>query len=111
MSPVESLKAYYDAINRKDIETEKKYLSRGSIQKIVEDAPDKGMTIDQILKRRAEAPTQMQTPEFESEKINGDTATVEYKESPNQPLVTVQMVKEDGIWKLAFDKMVSAPSK
>lgn len=105
MSPTEALKAYYDAAKRKDIEAAKKYLSHGTMQTMEDIAKAQGKTLDQMFKEGADRDTQMPTPEFSNEKISGDTATVDIK-APNQPLVTMQMVKEDGSWKLAIDKMM-----
>jgi hypothetical protein len=68
-------------------------------------AKSQGKTLDQMMKEGADRDIQMPTPEFSNEKIDGDTATVDIK-APNQPLVTAQMVKEDGMWKLAVDKMM-----
>jgi len=105
MSPTDTLKAYYDAAKKKDIDTVKKYLSRSSLQMMEEFAKAQGKTLDQMFQEGANRDAQMPTPEFSNEKINGDNATVDIK-VPNQPMITMQMVKEDGMWKLAIDKMM-----
>jgi len=102
-SPTAALKAYFDAAKKKDIETVKKYLSRGTLQMMENTAKAQGKTLDQMFKEGADRDVQMPEPEFSNEKINGDTATVDIK-APNKPLVTLQMIKEDGQWKLAIDK-------
>jgi flagellar hook-associated protein FlgK len=107
MSPIETMKAYYDAAKRKDIEAVKKFLSRGTLQVMEDLAKDRGKTVDQMFREGADRDSQMPTPEFSNEKINGDTATIDIK-APGQPLVPMQMVKEDGGWKLAIDKMMKA---
>lgn len=103
MSPTDALKAYYDAAKKKDIDTVKKYLSRGSLEMMEQFAKARGKTLDQTFQEGADRDTQMPTPEFSNEKINGDNATVDIK-APNQKVITMQMVKEDGMWKLAIDK-------
>src|SRR6266853_4850014 len=74
-SPTDALKAYYDAAKKKDIETVKKYLSKGTMQKMEEIAKAQGKTVDQMFKEGADRETQMATPEFSNERVNGDTAT------------------------------------
>jgi len=110
MSPTETMKAYYDAAKRKDAEAAKKFFSRGTTQVMEDLAKGQGKTLDQMLKEGAARDAQMPTPEFSNEKINGDTATVDIK-APGQPLVSMQMVKEDGEWKLAIDKMMKGAIK
>lgn len=109
-SPTDALKAYYDAAKRKDIEGAKKYLSRGTMQTMESFAKAQGKTLDQMFKEGADRDAQMTTPEFSNEKINGDSATVDIK-APGQPVVTMEMVKEDGEWKLAIDKMRQGRAK
>ncbi|MDT4952718.1 MAG: hypothetical protein QOJ02_856 [Acidobacteriota bacterium] len=109
-SPTETLRAYYDAAKKKDVETAKKFLSRGTMQVMEDIAKGQGKTVDEMLKEGANRDTQMPTPEFSNEKITGDTASVDIK-VPEQPLVTMQMVKEDGEWKLAIDKMMKGGIK
>jgi hypothetical protein len=105
LSPTDTLKAYYDAAKKKDIDTVKKYLSRASLQMVEDSAKKQGKTLDQVFQEGANRDVQMPTPEFSNEKIDGDNATVDTK-APNQSTITMQMVKEDGMWKLAVDKMM-----
>lgn len=108
--PTDTLKAYYDAAKRKDIEAVKKFLSRDTRQLMEDIAKGQGKTLDQMFKEGADRDAQMPTPEFTNEKINGDTATVDIN-TPGRPMVTMQMVKEDGEWKLAIDKMMKGKAK
>ncbi|MDT5122814.1 MAG: hypothetical protein QOC96_2296 [Acidobacteriota bacterium] len=108
-SPTDALKAYYDAGKKKDIETAKKYLSKGTLQVMEDSAKAQGKTVDQMFKDNADRDAQMPTPEFSNEKINGDTATVDIK--GQGMTVTMPMVKEDGQWKLAIDKMMEEMGK
>lgn len=104
-TPTDALKTYYDAARRKDIPTVKSYLSRGTLQMMEELAKAQHKSLDQMFAENADKDVEMSTPEFSNEKVSGDTASVDIK-SPNHPLVTVQMVQEDGRWKLAIDKMM-----
>jgi len=105
-SPTAALKAYYEAAKKKDIATAKKYLSSGTLKMMEDLAKAQGKTLDQMFNENAAKDSQMPAPEFSNEKINGDTATVDIK-APNMPTVTAQMVKENGEWKLAVDKMMA----
>jgi hypothetical protein len=97
-----AVRAYYEAINRKDITAAKKYLSAGSISKLEAEAKDLGKTSDVTFREAAEK-TGDTMPDFSNEKISGDTATVDMK--AQGPTVTALLVKESGEWKLAMDKM------
>jgi len=105
-TPTAALKAYYDAAKKKDVATAKKYLSSGTLKMMEEFAKAAGKTLDQMFTENAAKDAEITTPEFSNEKINGDTATVDMK-APNMPLVKAQMVKENGEWKLAIDKMMA----
>lgn len=109
-TPTGALKSYYDAAKRKDVQTAKKYLSHGTLQMIEGIAKSQNKSVDELLQQGADQDAQIATPEFSNEQINGDTATVEIK-TPDKPTVTAQMVKEDGIWKLAIDKMMPGGGK
>jgi flagellar hook-associated protein FlgK len=101
-SPTAALRAYYQAAMNKDIPTAKKYLSAGTMRVMEEGAKNMGKTLDQAFEDNAQTTPTM--PEFANEKINGDTATVDIKAQGAN--VTMPMVKEDGVWKLAMDKLL-----
>ena len=63
--------------------------------------------LDDMLKEESsQMPPEAANIKYSNEKVSGDTATVDMK-VPNQPVVTAQMVKEGGDWKLAVDKMMA----
>lgn len=103
-SPTAALKAYYEAANRKDIATAKRYLSAGTMRLMEEGAKKMGKTVDEAFTESASQTNTTVMPEFSNEKITGDTATVEMK--AQGMTVTMPMVKEGGEWKLAMDKMI-----
>ena len=100
-SPTAALKAYYEAANKRDFEAAKRYLSAGTMRVMEEGAKKMGKTVDEAFK---DSPEQTITPEFLNEKISGDTATVDLK--AQDMTITMPMVKENGEWKLAMDKMM-----
>jgi flagellar hook-associated protein FlgK len=101
-SPIAALRAYYEAAMKKDIPTAKKYLSAGTMRVMEEGAKKMGKSVDEAFNEGAQTTTAM--PEFSNEKITGDTATVDIK--AQGATVTMPMVKEDGVWKLAMDKLI-----
>jgi hypothetical protein len=102
-SPMAALKAYYEAANRKDIATAKKYLSAGTMRLMEEGAKRMGKSVDEAMKEGAlQSPPVV--PELSNEKITGDTATVDIKAEGQT--ISMPMVKEDGEWKLAMDKLL-----
>ena len=104
-SPTETLKKFVDASQKKDVAAMKQTLSKGTMELIEKSAQQQKTTVDELLKK--DSPTQMtETPEIRNEKIEGDTATVEVKNTVTGNFDTLPFVKEDGQWKLALDKFM-----
>lgn len=106
-SPTATLKKFIEASKSKDVETTKKLLSKSTIDKIQKTATAQNTTVDKILLNENAAPTK-ETPETRSEKIEGETATVEVKNKATGEFETIPFVKEDGIWKIALDKFMQS---
>lgn len=111
-SPTAALNAFYEASKKKDAAEMKKYLSKKSIALFEDAAKKEGKTLDDFIKESVDGPGSVadKMPEVRNEKISGDTATVEMKRDKSDQWDTVAFVKEDDGWKLAFDRMVPAPS-
>ena len=103
ISPTDTVKAYYDAANKKDVAGIKKYLSKGTIRMMELGAKKMGKSLDDSLKEVATS-TQTVTPKFGNEKITGDTATVDI--TFEGETVAMPLVKEGGEWKIAIDKLI-----
>jgi hypothetical protein len=103
-SPTATMVAFIEALKKKDTETIKKSLSKESIVKLEEAAKAGKTTIDQII-TEGEDMSKEKTPEMRNEKIDGDSATVEVQDEKTKNWDTIPLVKEDGSWKIAFDKM------
>lgn len=104
-SPTETLKKFIEASQKKDTAMMKTALSRGTLELVEKSAKQQGTTVDELLKKENAAQTS-ETPEIRNEKIEGDTATVEVKNSVTGNFDTLPFVKEDGQWKLALDKFM-----
>ena len=98
-TPLETLKAYTQAIKQKDTTTMKLLLSDASRKMSEQEAKSQNVTLDEIVKRETLFNENQKTVEFRNEKINGDKATIEMKDSFNS-WNTVPFVREDGVWKI-----------
>lgn len=98
-TPLETLKAYTAAIKKKDLTTMKLLLSDASIKMAEAEAKAQNVTLDEIVKRETLFGENQTSVEYRNEKIEGDKATIEMKDSSNL-WNTVQFVKEEGIWKI-----------
>jgi hypothetical protein len=102
-SPTDVMKTLNEASKAKDVAAIKNSVSRGTLNLIEESAKTQNTTVDELLKKENGAPFK-DLPEMRNEKIEGDTATIELKNTTSDGWETVPFVKEDGIWKLALDK-------
>ena len=98
-TPLETLKAYTQAIKKKDTTTMKLLLSDASIKMSEQEAKSQNVTVDEIVKRETLFSENQKTVEFRNEKIDGDKATIEMKDSFDS-WNTVPFVREDGVWKI-----------
>ena len=98
-TPLETLKAYTTAIKKKDTTTMKLLLSDASIEMSEKEAKSQNVTLDEIVKRESLFSEDQKTVEFRNEKIDGEKATIEMKNSFNS-WSTVPFVREDGVWKI-----------
>src|SRR5512140_487417 len=80
-SPVETFKTYTKAIKQKDTTTMKLLLSDATIKMHEKEAKAQGVTVDDIVKRETLFSENQKTVEFRDEKIDGDKATLQVKNS------------------------------
>lgn len=110
-SPTATLKAYFEALQKKDAAGLKKTLSKGTLEMFEQFAKAQSppKTLDEALQTglasTANNNEPNKAPETRNEKIEGDKATLEVKNDKTGTWETVPFVKEDGDWKLAFDQM------
>lgn len=98
-TPLETLKAYTTAIKKKDTTTMKLLLSDASIKMAEQEAKAQSVTLDEVVKRETLFNETQDTVSFRNEKIEGDRATIEMKDS-SRAWNTVPFVREEGIWKI-----------
>ncbi len=98
-TPLETLKAYTLAIKKKDSTQMKLLLSDASIKMAEQEARAQNVTLDEIMKRETLFSETQRSVEFRNEKVDGDRATIEMKNSFNA-WTTVPFVREEGVWKI-----------
>lgn len=98
-SPVETFKTYTKAIKQKDTTTMKLLLSDATIKMHEKEAKAQGVNLDDIVKRETLFSENQKTVEYREEKIDGDKATLQVKNSFGT-WETVPFVREEGVWKI-----------
>jgi hypothetical protein len=107
-SPTAAFKTFFDAQKRKDIPAMKQVLSKTSLAMMEASAKEQGKTLDTLIQEQLDNPASKidKMPETRNEKINGDQATLELHNEEVQRWDTMYFVKEEGAWKIAFDRTV-----
>ena len=98
-TPVESFKAYITAVKHKDTTEMKRHLSSESIKMHEQEAKSQNVTLDDIVRRETLFSENQSTLYFRNEKIEGDKATLEVKNSFGS-WETVPFVREEDEWKI-----------
>ena len=98
-TPLESFKAYVNAVKQKDTTRMKLLLSSESIKMHEQEAKSQNLTLDDIVRRETLFAEGQKTVEFRNQKIEGDNATLEVKNSFGS-WETVPFVREDNEWKI-----------
>jgi hypothetical protein len=98
-SPVETMKTYTKAVKAKDADTMKLLLSADTLKMLEQEAKSQNVALEEIVKRETLFPESQKVFEFRNEKIEGDKATLEVKNSYGQ-WETWPFVKEDDQWKI-----------
>ena len=104
-SPKETIATLVAGIKKKDAATIKSCMSKASVSEFEKQAKKVKKPLDELLVEIFEEEEEMKkVPEMKNEKIDGDNATLDIKDSEMDRWDTVPFVKEDGAWKIAFDK-------
>ena len=98
-TPIESFKTYVNAVKQKDTTKMKMLLSAESIKMHEQEAKAQNLTLDDIVRRETLFTEGQKTVEFRNQKIEGDKATLEVKNSFGT-WETVPFLREDEEWKI-----------
>jgi hypothetical protein len=101
-TPTDTYKTGYTARKNKDIEALKRVLSKEALDFLTEMGKEEKKTLDDQLKALADRP-QADKAETRNEKIDGDTATLEYL-NERGTWSKMDFVKEGNDWKIGFPK-------
>jgi hypothetical protein len=106
-SPLAAFKTLYEAVQKKDVENIRKGLSNATLVMAADLAAKQNKSTDETIKEFLTDPDNNSptVPEARNEKINGDEATIEVKAPSTGKWTELPFVKEDGRWKLAYDKL------
>lgn len=100
-TPTAAYKTAYAARQKKDLAALKRVMSKDALG-FMSILVGPGKTVDDALLQMTETP-QASTDESRNEKINGDTATLEYPDEQGK-WKTLDFVKENGEWKVTIPK-------
>ena len=98
-TPIEVFKAYISATKVKDTTRMKRLLSSESIKMHEQEAKAQNVMLDDVVKRETLFSEGQKVVEFRNEKIEGERATLEVKNSFGS-WETVPFVREDREWKI-----------
>lgn len=103
-TPFETLQTYTQAIKKKDVAKMKALLTKGSIKMAEDEAKAQNVSVDEIILRETLFSPDQKTLKFKNEKVDGDNATIEVENSFGS-FDRIPFIKEDGIWKIAKEKI------
>ncbi len=104
LGPTDTVRAFNDAVIKKDAARIRAFLSRGSIKLLEKSAKEQGRTVNDILTTDEGSPMPVER-EMKNEVIEGNNATVEVKNSVLGSYDKMFLVKENGNWRIALDKI------
>jgi hypothetical protein len=109
-TPLDALKAYQQAVRKKDPTEMKLLLSKGSLKMAADEAASQNTTIDEVIKRETLFTETQKTVRIRNQKIDGEQATIEVENAFGSWDV-VPFNKEDGEWKIAKERYVEEQMK
>lgn len=109
-TPLDALKAYQQAVRKKDPTEMKLLLSKGSLKMADDEAKAQNTTIDEIIKRETLFTETQKTVRIRNQKIEGERATIEVENAFGSWDI-VPFNKEDGEWKIAKERYVEEQMK
>ena len=98
-TPFGTFQTYTKAIKAKDTKAMRVLLSNATLKMYEQEAKEQRSTVDEVMKRQTLFGENQTTVDYRNEKIDGDKATLEVKDTYGA-WQTVPFVKEDGDWKL-----------
>jgi len=100
-TPTEVMQTFYASLQKKDVAALKQSMSKELLEKIGKVAKEGNQTVDEWLSNNIDSIRSSMTSETRNEKIEGDRATLEFKNSQGD-WRPQHFVKEDGVWKMSW---------
>ena len=100
--PKAVLTQFFEALSKKDMEAARKLATKDS--KSMLDLMDMGMKMSKESDNKETDKFKKDNMEFGEPKIEGDKATIAVKEKSSGESINFTLKKEEGAWKVAFDK-------
>jgi hypothetical protein len=101
-TPTATFQTFYNAVKNTDVNAIKSVMPKKNLDQAENEAKAKGIAFDDALKvelKRMSTRLPATMPEIRDEKIEGDKATLEFKDGEDWE--KVGFIKEDGGWKLS----------
>jgi hypothetical protein len=98
-TPIETFKTYIAAVKEKDTTKMKLLLSSESIKMHEQEAKAQNVTLDDIVKRETLFAEGQKVVEFRNEKVEGEKATLEVKNSYGT-WEKIPFIRENGEWRI-----------
>lgn len=98
-TPLETFQTYAKALKKKDYTAVKLLLSSATLKMHEQQAKAQDTTLDEIVKNESLLGDGQRTVEYRNEKIDGDKATIEFKNAFGT-WETLPFVREEGNWKI-----------
>ncbi len=98
-TPIETFKTYINAVKQKNTTKMKLLLSSESIKMHEQEAKAQNVTLDDVVKRETLFSEGQKVIEFRNEKVEGERATLEVKNSFGA-WESIPFVREDSEWKI-----------
>ena len=101
-TPTEAFTSFFAAAKAKDAATIKRLMSKESLASYEAQAKERSISLDEALVNGTQKGIPNAIAGTQNEKIDGDTATLEFKAEGSENWRTVRLAKEDGEWKVIF---------
>lgn len=100
-TPTGAFQTFYNAVKNGDVAAAKSIMPKKNLEEAEKEAQAKSLNFDDSLKvelKRISTRLPATMPETRDEKIDGENATLEFKDGENWRKLS--FIKEDGVWKM-----------
>lgn len=108
-TPSSAFLEFYQAAYKRDLAALKSGVSAASLVVGEQLARGQNQSLDEFIAANAPAAGEIDQnpPAIRNESVNGEQATIEIKFADSSRWTTIPFVREAGIWKISFDKLIA----